>query len=105
MASIIKGTTPTFRFTFKDVDPSNVTVAYLTIKQNKELLVQRDLTTAIVNPTEHTIAYKLTQPETLLFNKGKIMVMHNWLLMDGTRGASPEAEIQVLDNHKDEVIG
>ena len=104
MVSIIKGTTPTFRFRYKNVDLSNVTVAYLTVKQNKELVLQRDLSTAIVDATEHTVSYKLTQPETLLFNKGKIMVMHNWLLTDGTRGAMPEAEIQVLDNHKDEVI-
>lgn len=104
MAAIIRGTTPTLRFTFNHIDPEQIITTALTIKQNKELIVEKDLSAAIISASEHSIAYKLTQEETLSFAVGKVMVMHNWLLNDGTRGASKEATISVDDNHKDEVM-
>ena len=104
MASIIKGTTPTMRFTFRDVDPTRIVTTALTIKQNKELVIERDLTTATVSESDSSISYKLSQEETLSFSVGKVAVMHNWVLDDGTRGASKEAVITIEDNHKDEVM-
>ena len=104
MASIIKGTTPTIQFTFNFINPANITVAYLTVKQDKVVIIERDKSTAVVG--DKTISWRLSQEETLQFIAGrKIAVMHNWLLNDGTRGASKEAIISVEDNHKDEVIG
>lgn len=104
MAAIIRGTTPTLRFTFKYIDPEQITSAALTIKQNRALIIEKDLSEAIVSASDHSIAYKLAQEETLSFVVGKITIMHNWLLDDGTRGASAETTITVEDNHKNEVM-
>lgn len=102
MTSIIKGTTPTIQFTFNYIHPTDIEVAYLTVKQNKTVILEKDITEATVG--ENTISWKLEQEDTLSFALGKVGIMHNWRLFDGTRGASKEAFITVDDNHKDEVI-
>lgn len=50
MERIIMGTTPTFEYTFKTVDVSNITTAVLTIKQGGEVAIEKTLSDA--TPTE-----------------------------------------------------
>lgn len=100
--TIIRGTTPTIRFHYKNVHIEDITAAYLTIKQNKEVIVEKDMSEA--NIGEDSMSWLLSQEETLGFKVGKVAIMHNWLLADGTRGASKENFIAIEDNHIDEVI-
>ena len=102
MNSIIIGTTPTIKYTFSAVSVTDITKAILTIKKGSDILIERDLTTATVG--EDSISWTLTQQETLSIGTSIVRVMCNWLLSDGTRGASNEIDIRMEDNHKQEVI-
>lgn len=103
MAEIIKGTTPTIVYTFSTVRVSDISVAYLTIKQDGTTKLERDLTTATVG--ENSLSWTLTQAETLdLAGNDTINLMLNWKLADGTRGASRKGSFNIGDNYKDEVI-
>lgn len=102
MTEIIRGTTPSIQYTYRTVNVANITVAVLTIKQGDTLLVEKDLSTATV--AQKTITWTLTQENTLLMKPGDVTVMVNWLLNDGTRGASRKKTYGVLDNDKNEVI-
>ena len=99
MASIIRGTTPTLKYTFNTVDVEDITTAYLSIKGATTL--EKTLSEAIVG--ENYLAWTLTQAETLAFGN-RISVMVNWLLDDGTRGASKKKQIIIESNYKDVVI-
>ena len=96
MNNIIRGTTPTIKYTFNDIDVSNITAAYLTIKAKTD--IEKDLATASVETD--SISWKLTQAETLAFGDS-ISIMLNWILQDGTRGASKKEIILVEDNYKE----
>lgn len=102
MAYIIRGTTPTIEFTFSEVDPAEIDTAIFTIKQHNEIMIERDLTTAVVG--SNVISWTLTQEETLGLKGENITAMVNWTLPSGIRGASIELEIEMLQNHKNEVI-
>lgn len=102
MASIIRGTTPTIEYKFDCVSVNDIVTAYLTIKQRGEVVIQKDLSQAIIG--ENSLSYRLSQEETLSLALGKIDMMHNFVLNDGTRGASEEIEVAIIRNHKNEVI-
>ncbi len=99
MASIIRGTTPTFKYTFKTVDVSKITTAFLSIKSKTDL--EKDLSDAVVGADY--LAWTLTQEETLSLGD-QISVMVNWKLQDGTRGASAKKQFIMDKNYKDVVI-
>lgn len=101
MTNIIKGTTPTLIYKFKDTDVADITAAYLTMKHGAETVMEKDLSTAIVD--EDSIAWRFTQAETLALG-GNVSVMLNWLLDDGTRGASEKTQILVECNYKESEI-
>jgi len=101
MAAIINGTTPTIQYVFKEVDVTKIVEAYLTIKSNDRVALEKDLTTATVG--EDFLAWTLTQQETLSLNS-RVSMMLNWLLDDGTRGASDKTTVLIDINYKDEVI-
>lgn len=102
MNAIIRGTTPSLKYTFSVVNVSEITSAYLTVKHEDNVVVEKSLADATVE--ESAITWKLTQEETLAFTDNLIKVMCNWKLEDGTRGASAETTIGVIDNQKNEVI-
>ena len=102
MAQIIRGTTPTIVYGFNDVTVADITAAYLTFERKGVVLLKLELTDATVGQT--TIAWTLTQQQTLDITAGTTTVMCNWKLNDGTRGASPETDIIFIDNHIPEVI-
>lgn len=102
MAEIIRGTTPTIQFTFNEVDVTNITTAILTIKQYGETKLEKDKSKATVG--EKTLSWDLTQEESLALKYGVCTVMINWLLADGTRGASRVYNVEVITNHILEVI-
>lgn len=104
MASIIRSTTPTIKYKFKKIDVSDVTVAYLTIKQLHRTILEKGITTATIDTEENTIQWQLTQEETSSFAEGKIATMLNWKTASGLRGASNKDIIVIEPNLKPEVI-
>lgn len=102
MSTIIRGTTPSIKYTFKTIDAEDIAVAYLTIKMGGETLLEKDLTTATVE--EGSILWTLTQEETLSMADEYIYVRLNWKLADGTRGASSRSRFFIESNDKEVVI-
>lgn len=101
MGNIIKGTTPTILYKFSQVDVADITAAYITVKNGDGSVIEKDMTTAIIG--DDSIAWRFTQQETLSFC-GDISVMLNWILSDGTRGASRKVNIEIRPNYKEVVI-
>lgn len=102
MAQIIRGTTPTIEFTFKQIEVSKLVTAILTVKQSGHVLIEKEMDEATVGET--SVSWELTQEECLLLNYGRSTIMINWLLQDGTRGASNEYPVDIVQNHIPEVI-
>lgn len=105
MVRIIIGTTPTIHYTFHIVDPADFTAAYLTVKDSATgtEVLRKGLDDAVIG--EGSIEWKLSQAETLgLTPGGKYSMMLNWVLGDGTRGASYSDILICDDNHIREVI-
>lgn len=98
---VTRGTTPTFIYTFKKIDASKITAAYLTVKRNGVLLLEKSLSDAELK--SKALTWTFTQEDTLKV-RGCANVMLNWLTEDGTRGTSKEVEIDFTPNHKEEVI-
>lgn len=102
MSNIIRGTTPTIKYTFSTVSVSDITAAYLTIVMNGSTLLEKDLTQATID--SDSISWTLTQQESLAMTGSKVTAMLNWKLNDGTRGASTRTALFVEKNDKEEVI-
>ena len=104
---IIRYTTPTIRFTFSQIDITDIAVAYLVIKQAGNVIIERDLSSATVinTQTEQALAWTLTQQETLLLNKNiNAAIYCDWKLASGTRGRSHVKSEAVEETGKSEVI-
>ncbi len=85
--TITRGTTPTITYSFKVVDPADIEAAYLTITQAGNKVVELSLDTAEVG--EHTLAWQLTQAETLLLNERfGAEIQLRYRLRDGTAHAT-----------------
>ena len=102
MDSIIRGTTPTVKYTFKTVNPSDISVAYLTAQQGDDIVIEKPLSSATAG--EHDLSWILTQEETLGLDASMVQFMLNWKTNGGTRGASNTTNVMVKDNQKPEVI-
>lgn len=102
MASVVIGTTPIIKYEFRVVDVSDITIAYLTIKQNGVVKIEKDLNDAIIG--ESSISWRLSQRDTLGLKLGSVEYRLNYKLEDGTRGASKLGTFRLLDNDKKEVI-
>ena len=59
---MIKGTTPTFTFELA-FDASNIVSAYLTFQQGTSIVIEKDMSSALVS--EQTISFELSQEDTL----------------------------------------
>lgn len=101
MTEIIKGTTPTIKYTFDTVSVSNISTAVMTIKRSNTILVERDLTTATTDTD--SISWVLSQEDTLAVD-GKAEIMLNWKTADGVRGASKTLAVEFKPNHKESVL-
>lgn len=101
MAAIIKGTTPTITFVFSDVSVSDIVTAIMTVKCGSEIVIEKELSSASVG--EDTLSWRLTQDETLSAMPNA-EVMLNWVVGDGTRGASERLQVVFSPNHIEEVI-
>ena len=106
MNALIRGTTPTITFKFDTVDPADITVAYLSIKNVTNLatsLITKALSDATVG--DDTVSWTLTQSETLTLPAGESMNIYmDWKLANGTRGRSVVVTCLVYETGKEEVI-
>lgn len=102
MDKIIRGTTPSIKYTFSTVDVSTISIAYLTIKIGKEVVIEKDLTSATIG--SDYILWTLSQEESLQLDSKEAKVMLNWKTSDGVRGAGEEKSITIVPNHKEVVI-
>lgn len=83
---MISGTTPTILFKFTDINPAEITVAVLTIKQGESTVIQRNIDTATVS--EESLAWTLSQEETLELRLVPVTICCDWKLNTGIRGRS-----------------
>lgn len=99
---LVRGTTPTIRYTFNTVDTSNLTVAKLRLEQGN-ILIEKDLTDGSVG--EGYIEWTLSQEETLSFcEKKNCLIKLDWKLQDGTRGIGTTKTVDVISSAYDEVL-
>ena len=106
MDKIIQGTTPTIVYKFRVVPVSDISEAYLTVKQNGELLFEKTLSEATVSAQQQTISWLLSQTETLTMDSNEsVYFMLNWLTTGGIRGASEKTGVVIDSNYKGVVIG
>lgn len=103
MNEIARGTTPTIRFTFKTIDPSEIVTAYLTLKQNSETIIEKDISSAETGADY--IEWKLPQDETkTLDSRYPVQVQCRYKVGDGTVYASRIYTERVYDILKEDVI-
>ena len=92
---IVRGTTPPIRFTFKEVKPSEMTEAYLTIRQRSKE-IERGMDDATI--LEDAIEWVLTQEETLSLEENRpVKIQCRYKFSDGSAGASRIYEEPVYD--------
>lgn len=100
---IVRGTTPTIKFTLPDIEVSNINAAVLALKQNNIAIIEKDLSSATLS--DHEITWKLQQEDTLKLNKQTVItIVCDWKLVDGTRGRSESVKVGVDEPAKTEVI-
>ena len=103
--AIVRGTTPTIIFSFKEITVSTITEAFLVVKQWDAAKITKDLDAGTVDSVAKTVSWKLTQSETLGLDQTKQAVITcDWLLTDGTRGRSVAKTECVENSGKDSVI-
>ena len=103
MVEILQATTPSFILTIPNsVDLSVMNNLCFSIKQNDNVIIHKFLDSLSVDG--QTVSVFLTQLETLQLAAGQAKIQLNWLYPDGTRGATREVVITVLDNLLKEVM-
>ena len=103
MAEIIRGTTPTLKFNFREVNPAQIETAYLVLKQLGAERLKLSLSDATM--TEKALIWTLTQEQTLHLAIGRdVVVVCDWKLQNGVRGRSEEAVFDVGEPGVKEVI-
>lgn len=101
---ITRGTTPSIRFSFNQINVSLISVIYLTIEQGS-LVIEKDISTATVDPTHKFVEWAFTQEETLQFDeKMPVKVQIRYRLQDGKAYASKIFTVSPYDILKDGVI-
>lgn len=92
---MIRGTTPDYVLTLDGVDLSDQTV-YVTIKQCQKLLTKTgDELTIAVDETGSTIAFALTQEDTLGLSVGSASIQVRFIGADGVAWATKTATLYV----------
>lgn len=100
---IVRGTTPTIRFNFVAIDTANIAVAYLTIKQNGSVLIEKDLEDGDVQ--EGYIEWALTQEDTLAMSPcSDVYIQCRYKLNDGSAYATRIYMERPYNVEKDGVI-
>lgn len=103
MEEIIRGTTPTIKIKFSKVNPSEITEAYLCIKQYDSNVIEKDLSSASVDGD--SLSFVLSQKDTLALKKQTIAsIILDYMVNGITRYSSRRMDYNVVDPGKNEVI-
>lgn len=90
-----RGTTPTHTFETA-IDLTGAVVLFMTYKQGKDTVVERDIRSIEVEPDKLII--KLTQEETLRFDRGKnVSIQCRAKFSDGNAIASDILDVRVCE--------
>ena len=85
---IPSGTTPTLRWRFKNIPIEEIEVAYLTIQQDSENIIEKTLGDAKIEG--NTLLWTLTQEDTLKIKEDKsIFLQVRYRTRGGYSGKSP----------------
>lgn len=85
---MIRGTTPDYVLTLPGIDLTGMTV-YVTIRQkNREITLTGAELTVASDGEDSTIAFMLTQKQTLMLNEGQASVQVKFIDASGTVGAT-----------------
>ena len=95
---MVRGTTPTIKFKFSVVDPNDIVVAFLSVKQKNNVL-EKDISDAVIG--EDYISWDLTQAETLSFAKGAVNIECRYRTTSGKAYKTKVLEEGVEDVQKD----
>lgn len=95
---IIRGTTPTIIYTFKEIKPSDISECYLLIKQNGNTVIERTLSDGEVSDTE--LRFTLSQADTLSLAMDKAQIILDWKTQQGIRGRSAIVSFSVKQEGK-----
>ena len=99
---IIRGTTPTIIFQFKDISPTDISQCYLLIKQKGQTVIEKSISDATV--TSESLSFTLAQEDTFaLATQSPTQVMLDWKTIDGVRGRSVMYECNVKVEGKSNV--
>lgn len=104
MNELVRGTTPTFCFKFKEITPQDIKSALFVMKRkNKEIVALTEQEQCTV--TQDSIEWTLTQDQTFRFGKGdEVNVYCDWLTTTGVRGRSKQYTCTVVDTGHDGVM-
>lgn len=85
---MIRGTTPDYVLTLPGIDLTGMTV-YVTIEQKgREITLTGDALTVASDGEDSTIAFMLTQAQTLTFAEGQALVQAKFIDATGNVGAT-----------------
>ena len=100
---LIRGTTPTITYKFTEVDVNNIAVAYLSIRQLGETLIEKDLSEAETG--EDSLQWSLSQADTVLINaKHNVEIQCRYKTIDGQAYASEISQVNAYDIIKEGII-
>lgn len=103
MGNIVRGTTPLIRYTFNSITVTDITTAYLVLKQGGNAVITKTLDDCTVG--NGFLDWILEQEDTLaLCDRRPCEICLDWLLNDGTRGVGRTAQVGVSNPAKNEVI-
>lgn len=103
MDTIIRGTTPTFRFTFNTIDVNTIVGGYFTAFQSNDVVIEKEFTAE--NIQEDGVEFSLTQADTLSLEKTKkVAITFDWLTSGGVRGRSNKSYYNVENSGHEGVI-
>lgn len=100
--TIIRGTTPTIEYRFKEIDPADIAAAYLIIMQRDSVVIEKNINDAAV--TEDLLYFDLSQADTLKLQKCRGVMILDWKTNNGKRGRANIREFDVEDSGKNEEI-
>lgn len=104
MAAIIRMTTPTLQYSFSAVSVSDLTDAVLSIGMGGAVVIEKDLSEAVVDTENNRLSWRLSQEDTQTLTGSSVSIQCNWLTAAGLRGATESASVVILDNKHEEIM-
>lgn len=92
---MIRGTTPDYVLTLPGIDLTGMTV-YVTVRQkNREITLMGDALTVASDGEDSTVAFLLTQEQTLGLHEGQALVQVKFIDAQGNAGATKVGSLRV----------